>query len=127
MFGCDEPLEETIKARPSNTTNTILSSFNRCLFGDPFSTNLNLRLAESLQQFMNITSKHCCNLGWESHISRFCLVITSLLHKLDLTSRHDSCCDFVAVQFLIVINGCNSNLTLGYIGVGVDIIIQHKV
>jgi hypothetical protein len=81
----DEPLEETIEGGPGNTTNTAGSLVASLTLGNPFSTNLDLGLAESFQEVVGVNTKAGGNLGGVVQISRLSLVITTLLHKLNLT------------------------------------------
>merc|ERR1712226_92025 len=113
--------------------------------GYPFSTNLDLGLAESLKEFQRIAAKELSNLVGVSHVIKFSLIITTLLLELNLTTSHDSSSDLVAIPFLfmteantvkgsisvfqlfIVINGSNSDLALRYIGVVIDIISKETL
>merc|ERR1712180_186233 len=127
---------------PLGTSNGLFTSLT---LGYPFSSDLDLWLAKTFQHFMNINAKQSCNFCRVGHLTRLSLVITTLLDELNFTTAHYSSSDFVAIPFflmgeannvkgrishlqlLIVINGSNSNLALGYIAVVIDVIRQEKV
>merc|ERR1712223_671358 len=91
---------------------------------------------------MHINSIELSHLVWEVHFVWFSLIITTLLLEMNFTRGHDSSSDLVAIPFLllfksndvkgrvsvfqllIVINRCNSSLSLRDIGVVIDIVRQ---
>merc|ERR1712051_342711 len=111
----DEPLEETIKGAPSNTTDTAGSLVASLTLGNPFITNLDLGLTESFQKCVWVNTKAGANLVGVGHISSLSLVITTLLNELNCTRRHDTSSDLVAIPFLLVgksndVKGCIRHL-----------------
>ena len=110
--------------------------------GDPLSTNLDARLAEGLDHgsTINTTEGSCfAREGVWAHIFTLRLVITTLGLEFYTAKGHDTSSQHVAVKLLlfseaqhiegilsvlqlfIVINRCNSGLTLGDISVVIDV------
>merc|ERR1711892_383638 len=109
---------------------------------DPLGSNLDPRLTESLDHGSSINSKSSSHLSWEglrSNSLAFSLVITTFGLELNATTGHDTSSQHVTVkllllceskniegifsvfELLVVIDGCDSSLTLGDVDVFVDV------
>merc|ERR1719323_1571537 len=139
----NQPLEETVKDSSGNTSHSIGRLLTSLTLGHPFSSDLDPGLAESLDHGSRVDSTESCSLaseGVRSNLLTLSLVITTLGLELNTTEGHDSSSEHVAVpllllskskniegilsvlQLLVVINGVDLGLTLGDIGVVVDVI-----
>merc|ERR1719323_705788 len=139
----DEPLEQTVKDGSGNTSHSIGGLLTSLTLGHPLGSDLDPGLAESLDHVHGVDTTESGDLssvGVRSNLLTLSLVITTLGLELPSTEGHDSGSEHVAVpllllsksknvegilsvlQLLVVINGVDLGLTLGDIGVVIDVI-----
>merc|ERR1719348_645429 len=138
----DEPLEDTVKDCPGNTSSGHSSLLTGLTLDHPLSSDLDPRLAEGLEESRSLYSERCSSLsskGLYSNVSDLSLVITTLGLINNTTAGHDTSSQDITVellllaeteniegilsveQLLVVIDGVDLGLTLRDVDVVVNI------
>merc|ERR550532_63808 len=139
----NQPLEDTVEDGPGNTTSSSCGLLHSLALGHPLGSDLDPGLAESLEQRHGLNtaqSGHLAREGGGVNLLQLSLVVTTLLDVDDTSGSHHTGGQHVAVellllresknvegvlgvlQLLIVVDGGDGGLALGYVDVVIDVV-----
>merc|ERR1712048_912735 len=112
----NQPLEETVKDGPGDTTSGSSSLLHSLTLGHPLGSDLDPGLAESLEQRTGLNtaqSSHLAREGGDVDLLQLSLVVTALLDVDDASSSHHTGGQHVAVELLLLRESKNVEGVLG--------------
>merc|ERR550532_1874913 len=139
----NQPLEDTVEDGSGDTTSSSSGLLHSLALGHPLGSDLDPGLAESLEQRSGLNtaqSGHLAREGGGVNLLQLSLVVTTLLDVDDTSGSHHTGGQHVAVellllresknvegvlgvlQLLIVVDGGDGGLPLGYVDVVIDVV-----